>query len=320
MTLTQSISLPRFLVITAKTDESQFPLLIDSLSKQRDVVVIHEVVEGLDSISAEKRIYELAVFYKNGVDYVIKLDADMVILDVGLLHFLSRLFRIGKDWMRITFPVEDYYTARQIIGVHCWRAFAVPDVVRIAAPRPDSWIDRIPGMVFSCTNYRYVSHGYDPSISQAIRFGLHRAIKAHIGGSGHVHWLTIRDLGANLDRNRSESGLLAAFAAVRVYFENLDDFDWSAVDSNSAQNKKLKIMVKNLLSSEDQFDVRPELQFLRWKQLESKGLQDHLKFKYKLVKRGILVPYRFLSWLITIFRYIYIYRSMPVRGAKRSLR
>lgn len=228
----------RFLVITAKTDESQFEDLLISLSQQVKVVIQHKVITGLDSISAEKEVYRLAQTYCFENDFIIKLDADMILLNPHFLGMIVKFFEANPSFNRISLPVEDFYTGRQIMAVHSFRANSVPENVVISAPYPDKWIDSIFGLTIISTPVQLVSHGYSPGIEQSVRFGVHRAIKAMAGGARHLHWQTLADLYKNWRANFSQVELTYAYFSAIEVIENYSMLEWSVVDSSASRNKR----------------------------------------------------------------------------------
>jgi hypothetical protein len=180
---------------------------------------------------------------------VVKLDADMVLLDTVFLRRLADFFYRNTEVNRISLPVEDFYTNDQIMAVHCFRTRSVPETVKIEKPNPDRWIDQIRGVHIESIPLRLVSHGYNPSVEQAIRFGIHRILKAIAGGYSHAHWITLYKLYQSWKIRPHDAALCSAYFAVLEVLESNEQHGWSIVDSGGADNSEFLRAVSDRYAS-----------------------------------------------------------------------
>lgn len=190
------------LVLTLYCDETQLPKQIQTLEQQSYSGIYHQVISGLGAIAAEQAIYKACQATSCGL--IIKLDADMTLTNTHVIESITTWFDVNKEMNRITIPVRDFFTGTFVIGVHAWRRGSVPQNVEIKAPNPDSWISKINGAIFYGLAENMVDHGINPGASQAIRFGLHRGLKARLGGAKHQHWITLCHLQTHWQKHRKQ--------------------------------------------------------------------------------------------------------------------
>ncbi len=293
----------RFLVITAFTDESQFDLLIRTLKNQREVHIEHELITGLDSLGAEREIFNRALKRKAEVDYVIRLDADMTLNHPGFFKFLQDLFVRFEGIQRISLPVEDYFTGGQIMGVHCWRASSTPANAEIVPPKPESWIDKIPGLTIQDIPFGFVNHAWCPSSSQSARFGLHRSLKACTSGPLHSHWLTLYRLHNAWRANPGDSGLSYAFYSALLIVSDPALRKWEVLSKGSAENERVLSLVNFMVS--DGRPLQSLLENMDFYQLHRTGGGNIVTYTVILIKsfaKRLRRLFNFAKWIVVLLR------------------
>ena len=223
----------KILVLTAFCDEDQAEAQSASLDAQLGVVLEQAVVSGLSFIESQKEIHRLAYKHSHDYDFCLKLDGDMVL---GGRHMVANLTNLieknSSQFDRLVVPVNDFFLNKQILGCHFWRASKTPKGFSAVPPRGDAWLDSIPGKIFGKTRTPQVYHAYAPSLSQALRFGVNRAIKALKFGLHHEHWRSLILLeqayiqsGCDVRRGTALLGAGLAMASFPVPFSDLVTMD-----------------------------------------------------------------------------------------------
>lgn len=244
----------RILIIVAECGEPQFKKIVNLISKQKKVSIEHVVISNKTAIEAEKLIHQYARnAMSNGFDWILRLDGDMVPVDD---HVIYRLIKEGNtlnsEFGRLTLPVLDYYTNRQIYGIHLLRSHFIPAHYLETPNRPDHWIDTIPSVLIRKLSKPQILHGFDPNLKQAVRFGLHRGIKARELHKAGGHWLTILDI--YLAYRKEPSEIRKAILSSALYglgYLGDEKIPWESVDFNSIENKKvLEIVSSELFKAE----------------------------------------------------------------------
>jgi len=202
-------------VVTAYTDEAQMPEMKRSLNSQVDVNVHHHIISGKDILSAPRMVYEASKEAIN-FDAVIELDADMTLTHPKTLALILSWLSRNPGVDRLTLPVRDYYQGQYISGVHTFRPLAVPSTAVVAFPNPDSWLATIKGHLLYGLKCNLVDHSFNPSHTQAIRYGLQRGYKALANGARHRHWISLRNLELHYKRYPKEKGLSYAMLGALI--------------------------------------------------------------------------------------------------------
>lgn len=169
---------PRILVLTLASGENEFAECRRSVGVQVGVSTEHVLFEEMENAEAHAALYRTIMDRADEADLFLKLDADMVLADEGVLERIAGYFERDPELDHLVLGVEDWFTDSTIIGVHAfssrvrWRPdasglFTDPDPVfpgrKLVVERP------LPPVVH---------HGPDPSPFQAFFFGVHRAMKA----------------------------------------------------------------------------------------------------------------------------------------------
>lgn len=111
-------------------------------------------------------------------DALVKVDADMELVEPGLLHALATMFRRHPDLDHIMLGVDDWFSGTRIQGMNAWRCG-----VRWTSPPPELFTDLPENTVSTKLKLMdagrpLVLHAADPTDEQAVRYGLHRGLKA----------------------------------------------------------------------------------------------------------------------------------------------
>tara|TARA_B100000212_G_scaffold339685_1_gene318637 strand:- start:833 stop:1696 length:864 start_codon:yes stop_codon:yes gene_type:complete len=172
------LNLPKILIITAFKDEAQLKECIKSVKNQKNVITEHIFIEGLNLLDSQKRTLYLANKYKNDFDFILKLDADMILLTpFVLVHMVN--FLVKNNLNRVMTKVFDHYSMHRIVGMHLLKASIIPQYTeqRIQFPQPDKWISDIKPTKSYSNLIAIVDHGKFPTPKQSLRYGFNRGKK-----------------------------------------------------------------------------------------------------------------------------------------------
>jgi len=169
---------PKVLVLTLFSGEAEFDRCRSSLEQQDYISWEQRIIENLPNAEAHARLYETIMMERENCGIFLKLDADMVLADPGVLGDLVRVFEQHSDLDHLVVAVSDWMTDSNIIGAHLfsnrvrWRRHAETLYVD---PDPE-----FPGrkLVISDLPRDLILHAGDPSPLQAFHFGAHRALQA----------------------------------------------------------------------------------------------------------------------------------------------
>ena len=169
---------PKVLVLTLFSGEAEFDRCRSSLEQQDYLSWEQRIIENLPNAEAHARLYETIMMERENCGIFLKLDADMVLADPGVLGDLVRVFEQHSDLDHLVVAVSDWMTDSNIIGAHLfsnrvrWRRHAETLYVD---PDPE-----FPGrkLVISDPPRDLILHAGDPSPLQAFHFGAHRALQA----------------------------------------------------------------------------------------------------------------------------------------------
>jgi hypothetical protein len=169
---------PKVLVLTLFSGEAEFDRCRSFLEQQDYLSWEQRIIENLPNAEAHARLYETIMLECENCGIFLKLDADMVLADPGVLGDLVRVFEQHADLDHLVVAVSDWMTDSNIIGAHLfsnrvrWRRHAETLYVD---PDPE-----FPGrkLVISDPPRDLILHAGDPSPLQAFHFGAHRALQA----------------------------------------------------------------------------------------------------------------------------------------------
>jgi hypothetical protein len=293
------------LAITAECGEPQLGLLIESLKSQKHVSITQRIISYKPALEAERLIYEYALEAKKqgGYDWIIRLDADMLpVSDYSVVNLIKNA-ELYPDIYKLSTPVQDYFTGNLISGVHLFKPEGVPDIRQTKKSYPEYWITTIKGKSFYQINNPQILHAYNSDARQAIRFGLHRGIKAISKGSKDDMWITILALRANHRRHKNDKYITAAYLASLIGLGLFSEFDtqWEMVDYDSNLNKAITAFI------EEHIENLPEL--IRTRKIPGSVFMIHYR-KYKSLYHTF---YTVLKWYyVKIISFESYYKRLPV--------
>ena len=185
---------------------------------QQDVRVELAEFAHLAEREAHERLYTAFDAADDRHDAVVKVDADMELVEPRLLHAIATLFVRHPNLDHILLGVDDWFSGRRIQGLTAWRRG-----IRWTSPAPELFTDLVANT--SVTKLKLmdvgrplVLHANDPTDEQAIRYGLHRGLKAIAAGKAS----RLSRLSDVVDHASTapERGRLLAVAAIRLAFED----------------------------------------------------------------------------------------------------
>lgn len=165
------------LVLTLYSGENELDQCIEALRNQTFRNIKHKIFRDLPNLEAHRTLYETIMKHSREYDLFIKLDADMVLSNDSVISEISKLFSRDPNVDHAVFAVKDWYSRRNIMGMHVFsrraRWKSIGDRLFVD-PNPD-----IPGsrkLVWDAPA-PVAEHSPDPSIEEAYLFGAHRALK-----------------------------------------------------------------------------------------------------------------------------------------------
>lgn len=190
---------------------------IASAKAQVGVRVTIMTISGLPKWEAHRELFERFTTDAGRHDLLVKLDADMELIEPGILAASSRIVRENPRLDHIVLGVDDWLSGERIMGMSIWRSG-----VRWPEDPPDLFTD----MSRSTARERFklidpgfplVLHARQPSEGQALRYGAHRALKAaRTQKSSRLDRLeTFATFAATTDDGRRHLALAAVALALR---------------------------------------------------------------------------------------------------------
>lgn len=170
---------PRVFVGTLFVDEAEFFLCKNAIETQKNIDLMHHVIEKLPEKEAHDALWRAWNDVKSNFDIFVKVDADTVLKGDNALAEVAALFDRFDDVTGAQIPLHDYYTEKPILGLNCF----TPEVIfssstsRLFCDRVDSNHKR----VLRGEDVAHLApigfHGLAPRAEQAFYFGFHRALK-----------------------------------------------------------------------------------------------------------------------------------------------
>jgi hypothetical protein len=160
----------------------------------------------------------------------LKLDADMVLADSGVLSDLVEVFAARPGLDHLVVAVSDWMTDSRIIGAHVFS-----NRVRWREHTETLYVDpdpQFPGnkLVIEDPPRDLILHAANPSDFQAFHFGAHRALRASQGyrrlrdtraHSAHLQWVYLGRVWDHFERHRDRRLGLAIVGADLVFRRQL---------------------------------------------------------------------------------------------------
>lgn len=245
-----SSPLPSVLVGMLHVGEPSLPRVREYLRAQVDVDVELLEVAHLPEREAHERLYAAFDMADARYDALVKVDADMELVEPRLLHAIALLFRRHQELDHVLLGVDDWFSGRRIQGLAAWRRG-----VRWTSPPPELFTDLPTNSVRTKLKIMdagrpLVLHASDPTDEQAARYGLHRGLKAVAAGkASRIGRLTELVDHAESDPAR---GRRIAVAAIDLALENAE-MAHRLLDSAGSDESGLR----ELVSQSDAADLFP---------------------------------------------------------------
>lgn len=162
---------------TLFSGENELDQCIASVKAQTHRSTHHEIIKNLPNKEAHDTLYRRFMELSHQYDYFIKLDADMVFEDNGMIEKMIRCFTQSPDLDHAIFSVRDWYAQMNVFGLHMFSN-------RVTWPQSKDhiFVDHhpdCPGIrkVFNHAPAPVAIHNPNPTLEFAWTFGQHRALK-----------------------------------------------------------------------------------------------------------------------------------------------
>ena len=170
--------LPSVLVGMLHVGEPSVDRVREHIRAQVGVDVELLEIAHLPEREAHERLYRAFDIADARYDALVKVDADMELVEPRLLRAIGLLFRRHPDLDHLILGVDDWFSGRRIQGMNAWRRG-----VRWTSPPPELFTDLPESTARTKLKVMdagrpLVLHAADPTDEQAARYGLHRGLKA----------------------------------------------------------------------------------------------------------------------------------------------
>jgi glycosyltransferase involved in cell wall biosynthesis len=162
--------------------EGEYHIARERLNRQSLKYDTLRVIKFKGNVEAHNELY--SEFLASDADLLVKVDADMVIVDESFFSRITAMAAAYKDKAIFQIGILDFYSGRQIQGINIYTKKLKWDV----AATDQIFTDRT--KVFPherrlvwTTFLRSVLHSPSPTPFQAFHFGVHRGIKSRISSS-----------------------------------------------------------------------------------------------------------------------------------------
>ncbi|UCH47833.1 MAG: hypothetical protein JSU95_17565 [Betaproteobacteria bacterium] len=284
----------KVLVLTLYSGEKQLDECTSALQEQSYSNWEQKIFRFLPNVEAHRRLYREIMRRAGEFDLFVKLDADMVLSHVSALEEMVGRFVEDPGLDHAVFPVHDWYSGRDIMGVHVFTGrarWSERDDRVFVDPSP-----AVPGTrcVFS-DDEAVAEHAPEPTLEEAFLFGRHRALKIVQRG----RWFK------NVGQADFQLGLLCSVWEMFLASEDLRRGAalWAAEEVFSNAERQLE---SKTVSWEYENSIK-SLQGMGLKQL-----QDTLRSRWS---PGLILSWR--RWrCVSLPAAVKVCRSLGARGAK----
>lgn len=270
----------KVMVGTLFSGENEFEECRKSIQNQSYTNLEHKIISNQPKKQAHSQLF--GDFFRSDAQLLLKVDADMVILDPHLIAKLVEIYLSNPDIHIWQFAILDYYTGSEIQGINLfsrqliWSEDRQDDLFTDRSQSPSSkrrvlW----PNFVNS------VLHSPNPSEFQAFHFGVHRALKVYTSASlGQME--KAEEQLMYLERCykhytiRRERQLLFACLGAEMALRGI--FDIEHVDYT---NPKLETIFSTIKASKTYFELRDQLVRERTSPVPNPYVSDLLKDREK---------------------------------------
>lgn len=286
-------SRPQVMIGTLCSGENEFDSCKSAVNRQSYRQIEHHIIQGLPNKEAHDRLYR--DFLKSECDFLVKIDADMVIVDESFIERVVDILVARPEIGILQMAILDYYSGGEIQGVNAYSKRMQWDHNKQNALFTDS--TQTPSnqrLVVWGTFMRSVIHSPNPHLFQAFHFGVHRALKVLHGLTTDSHDRAAEQM-AYLERTyqhyeiRRTSNLLVACLGAEFAFRGkftVNDIDYTS-------NRLIEFF--NIVNAKPVTELELELNRLRREPVsENKGLEllrreRHLISKRKKLQRLLMV-------------------------------
>jgi hypothetical protein len=198
--------------------EPSLPSTLAALRAQVDIDLELLLIGHEPKQQAHQRLYESFSALTEQFDVLVKVDADMQIVEPALLRTIGWMFRRHRHLDRIQLGVDDWFSGARIPGMHAWRSGTT-----WTTAAPELFTDAVSNtakgkLTVMDAGRTLVLHGAAPDDAQALRYGAHRALKAELshsteGADARWGWLMRLQEHAIAHPHRSRRLALAAAEA-----------------------------------------------------------------------------------------------------------
>jgi hypothetical protein len=165
----------RLLIHTLNSGEAALPVVIRQLATQTFQDFEHEVVSGLSNLESQTLQYRTFMQRAASYDLFMKLDADMTFRSDTSLAAAVRATEDHPDVQHFVFPLWDYFTEAETLGVHVYRSgLTWPDLDEL-------FVDAQPlnarQILWDGPPVPFINHGEVVSDFECFSFGVHKFLK-----------------------------------------------------------------------------------------------------------------------------------------------
>lgn len=128
----------KVLVITLSHNESEFKECCDIVKKQNFVKVTHYIIKNKTEINAHKMLFKYWNKNKNKYDFMIKIDADTVLINKNIIYKICQKFSENSEVTGMQIGLKDYFTDSLIAGLNCFRS-----CIKFSEPKDKLYCDRV---------------------------------------------------------------------------------------------------------------------------------------------------------------------------------
>jgi len=167
----------KLLVGTLYTNEHEYDECIKSIANQSYTEFDHLIVRNLPNKEAHTSLFSFFIHNKDKYDYLIKVDADMVISDSQLFAKIVTKMAELPEIQILSIAVHDFFSDQLIYGLNTYRNTVLWDFAKenLFVDIPEVGRD---GYLFDDRELAPAAvHCADPSPYQAFHYGVHRGLK-----------------------------------------------------------------------------------------------------------------------------------------------
>ena len=156
--------------------ENEFERCKASVARQSHPNLEHVVLSGLSKKDSVSTLMER--FLDSDADILVKVDADMVLLETDLVSRVVEVFAMAPDLQLLQMAVMDFFSGQAMQGINAYRRSIDWRTERQDRLFTDkTFVDKSQRLVAWAPFLQSAIHSPDPSTLQAFHFGVHRGLK-----------------------------------------------------------------------------------------------------------------------------------------------